>query len=285
MDKLIKRLAKALNDLKSLPEVKKALEDKAVEPSRRKAFRDAKKDMPNQTDFLANQVTSEKGVSERGIEARRGDSRKTGVISHGYGRVTSPDKHMSNAKRMFRAIKNLQSAGVKPDLPKSENLDKADKAKGYGKTSYFSNMIAENKAMKQAPAAIKPKAPAANASLNNITSLPKLHDPQLSGKVDYKRKLAASEDKKAKAAPNLISPPVIASKVTLSGPMIMDSPVIDDGYRDKKNSHLDKARVDEGKDDAAKKEARRIRQGKPFMELPKPNPKDLVLSIKGARKK
>lgn len=60
------------------------------------------------------------GVSEMGIEARRGDIKKPGVIAHGYGRVTKPEVHLGRAKAM--AQKQLQSIRQepKPSLPKSE---------------------------------------------------------------------------------------------------------------------------------------------------------------------
>lgn len=121
MGELKKKLAECVQALA------KAREDKAIAPERRKEFREAKLDMPGSQDFLANQLTSAKGVSERGIEARRGDSKVPGAIAHGFGRVTEPSKHMESAKKLFRAIKNMQAKVPKMNLPKSENLDKGGK--------------------------------------------------------------------------------------------------------------------------------------------------------------
>lgn len=72
--------------------------------------------------------TSASGVSDMGIEARRGDTRKPGVMAHGFGRVTKPETHMANAKKM--ATKQLESIKKepKPNLPKSEDLQKSEKA-------------------------------------------------------------------------------------------------------------------------------------------------------------
>lgn len=119
MGELKKKLAECVQALA------KAREDKAIAPERRKEFREAKLDMPGSHDHLANQVTSAKGVSERGIEARRGDSKVPGAIAHGFGRVTEPSKHMESAKKLFRAIKNMQAKVPKMNLPKSEDMSKA----------------------------------------------------------------------------------------------------------------------------------------------------------------
>lgn len=72
--------------------------------------------------------TSASGVSDMGIEARRGDTRKPGVMAHGFGRVTKPEAHMATAKKM--AAKQLESIRKepKPNLPKSEDLQKSEKA-------------------------------------------------------------------------------------------------------------------------------------------------------------
>lgn len=72
--------------------------------------------------------TSASGVSNMGIEARRGDTRKPGVMAHGFGRVTKPETHMATAKKM--AAKQLESIRnePKPNLPKSEDLQKSEQA-------------------------------------------------------------------------------------------------------------------------------------------------------------
>lgn len=74
-------------------------------------------------DPLAEEVTSQKGVSESGIEARRADPKQKGVISHGYGRVTTPEKHGERAKSYFKQTLARLQAQPKPNLPKSEYED------------------------------------------------------------------------------------------------------------------------------------------------------------------
>lgn len=68
-------------------------------------------------DHLKDQETAVQGVSDRGIEARRGNQ---GHI--GYARVVSPEEHKQKARSYFRSIKNSQST-IKPNLPKSEDVD------------------------------------------------------------------------------------------------------------------------------------------------------------------
>jgi len=78
-------------------------------------------------DVLQDKMTSEKGVSETGIEARRADPKKKGLISHGYARVSSPEKHGERAKVYAKQdLKDLKSQ-PKPNLPKSEK----DPVKNY----------------------------------------------------------------------------------------------------------------------------------------------------------
>jgi hypothetical protein len=91
-------------------------------------------------DPLASELTSEKGVSESGIEARRADPKQKGLVSHGYARITSPEKHGERAKNYFRQTLNKLKAQAKPNLPKSEEamekstaLERYLKAKGKSK--------------------------------------------------------------------------------------------------------------------------------------------------------
>ncbi len=80
-------------------------------------------------DVLQDKLTSEKGVSETGIEARRADPKKKGILSHGYARVSTPEKHGERAKAYAREdLKDLK-AQPKPNLPKSEK----DPVKNYDK--------------------------------------------------------------------------------------------------------------------------------------------------------
>lgn len=71
-------------------------------------------------DPYARQNTAIKGVSDRGIEARRGDTRIKGTNAHGYSRVSSPEEHKATAKKYFRSILDKVRSMPKPNLPKSE---------------------------------------------------------------------------------------------------------------------------------------------------------------------
>lgn len=74
----------------------------------------------NRPDILAQELTSEKGISDTGIQIRRSDKRNPGVMSHGYGRVMSPEAHSAQAKvQLHHIIKTLKNQ-PKPNLPKSD---------------------------------------------------------------------------------------------------------------------------------------------------------------------
>jgi hypothetical protein len=110
-----------------------------------------KEHMGKGQDPLAAQVTSEKGVSERGIEARRADVRNKGVVSHGYGRVTSPEKHAARAKNYFRSTLEAIKKQPKANLPKSEeSMEKEDKPfHGYNKNKHSKKGGLNDKARKK----------------------------------------------------------------------------------------------------------------------------------------
>lgn len=76
----------------------------------------------NELEKAVHFPTTMPGVSDMGIEARRGDIKKPGVVAHGYGRVTKPEIHLGRAKAI--AQKQLESIRQepKPSLPKSEEL-------------------------------------------------------------------------------------------------------------------------------------------------------------------
>lgn len=94
----------------------KIVQQKEVKPMNQQP----KKEVKKAQDPLASQVTSAKGVSDRGIEARRGDTRVQGAVAHGFGRVSSPEKHAARAKSYFRSVLGQIQAQPKPNLPKSE---------------------------------------------------------------------------------------------------------------------------------------------------------------------
>lgn len=96
----------------------KAREESQIkDPVQRANFRTQRRKFSR--DHLADQVTAVPGVSDRGIEARRGDTRNKGVVSHGYARVSDAEHHKQKARDYFRSIKDTQSQ-IKPNLPKSE---------------------------------------------------------------------------------------------------------------------------------------------------------------------
>jgi hypothetical protein len=74
------------------------------------------------SDVYEGQLTPEKGVSDRGIEARRADPKVQGIIAHGYGRTAKPEKHKERAKKQFKTILERVKAQPKPNLPKSEAI-------------------------------------------------------------------------------------------------------------------------------------------------------------------
>lgn len=80
-------------------------------------------------DVLADEVTSQKGVSDVGIDVRRADQRNPGVMSHGYARVSDPAFHKEKAKTHLKSLVNAIKVSKKPDLPKSE-MEKASQEKG-----------------------------------------------------------------------------------------------------------------------------------------------------------
>jgi hypothetical protein len=102
--------------------LRKSLEDKLVDPSGRREFRNQKRKFTG-IDPLEGQITSVPGVSDVGIEARRGDTRipKEQVVAHGYARSRlDPEQHKKMAKDIHRALLASFKEQPKPDLPKSE---------------------------------------------------------------------------------------------------------------------------------------------------------------------
>lgn len=77
-------------------------------------------DLKKGRDILADQVTSEKGVSDVGIEIRRADQKNPGVVSHGYARVSSPQHHNEKAKSYLKSIVSALKTQPKPNLTRSD---------------------------------------------------------------------------------------------------------------------------------------------------------------------
>jgi len=79
----------------------KAKEDQIAPPEARGQYRQERRKFEPR-DHMADDLTSEKGVSDTGIEIRRADKRNPGVLSHGYARVQEPEKHKQNAASRIR---------------------------------------------------------------------------------------------------------------------------------------------------------------------------------------
>jgi hypothetical protein len=110
--------------IEGLAELKKAREDRLVHPEHRKIFREEKAKM-TPSDPLADELTSQKGTSDVGIEMRRADKRNKGVISHGYARADKPEFHKEQAKKILQHNLKRIKEQSKPNLPKSEKIAKA----------------------------------------------------------------------------------------------------------------------------------------------------------------
>jgi hypothetical protein len=99
-------------------EMAKAREDKSLPAAMRQKYRAERRKFS--TDPLEAQLTSKPGVSERGIEVRRGDSRVSGAIAHGYARTGTPQEHKEKAKRDFKQLGDIVRDMKKPRLTKNE---------------------------------------------------------------------------------------------------------------------------------------------------------------------
>ena len=108
-------------------ELEKAREDNKVPADLRAEYRH-QRDKVEGHDPLQSEVSAEKGVSYRGIEARRGSTTQNknpeGVMSHGYARVSAAPKHAARARTIFAHVGKQIKDQPKPDLPKAE-LEKA----------------------------------------------------------------------------------------------------------------------------------------------------------------
>lgn len=100
------------------PRFAKAKVDEASPEQLRTGLRAARRWSPQDPMHAQREVTP--GVSSMGIEARRGDARNKGVISHGYARTGSPEMHMQQAKAYGKDRLRRTKEQPAPQLPKSE---------------------------------------------------------------------------------------------------------------------------------------------------------------------
>lgn len=212
-------------------------------------------DLKKKSDILADELTPEKGVSNVGIEIRRADKKNPGVISHGYGRVTSPDKHKERAKSQLKSIINHIKTQPKPNLTRSE-LEKADywssqikgikqqkdadrqqklethfKAKGQAVPEHLKNPKEQSLdygKIRQEAKNIKPAAPMAPKTKISAPSsmAPKqVFHPDRSGVVDYKQKKLAMTEKPKLQPASVSEPLTINTRETITSPVHINGPV------------------------------------------------------------
>lgn len=108
---------------KKLKEVhlEKSRESKLLPPEQRKSFRQALKQFQGE-DVLAGQLTGVKGVSDRGIEARRADPKAKGLIAHGFARTgRSLEEQKKITLNYFKQILEAQKKMPKPMLKNEDN--------------------------------------------------------------------------------------------------------------------------------------------------------------------
>lgn len=114
-----------MEKVKILVDLKKSVLNEQEKRSIRKGFKRFGEDGQ---DHLSQQKTIVPGVSDVGIETRRGDTRNKGVISHGYARAQEPEKHAANAKEIHRHLLNHLKSMGKPSLPKVEKKQRIEPA-------------------------------------------------------------------------------------------------------------------------------------------------------------
>lgn len=107
---------KAYDEGSCQPVKKEDIEIAPKESTNRKTYEDA---FTKVGDPLKAELSSEKGVSQTGIEARRADVKNKGVVSHGYARITSPEKHAERARQSARETLVSLKQQPKPKLTKS----------------------------------------------------------------------------------------------------------------------------------------------------------------------
>lgn len=107
--------------------LKKAKEDLLIPEEKRKEYRAARRQFEG-PDRLKQRLTTAPGVSNIGIEVRRGDPKVKGGVAHGYQRVfEDPSKHIEQAKRLLSESKQKDTQFEDPwDQAKHdrEHLDK-----------------------------------------------------------------------------------------------------------------------------------------------------------------
>jgi hypothetical protein len=213
-------------------------------------------------DPLANQLTPEKGVSDVGIEIRRADKRNPGVVSHGYGRVSSPEKHKDIAVGQLKRLVDHIKSQPKPNLTKLE-LDKtSDHEKGVHQASYSTQYIKNGKTMHGiSHAGIKAREAHEPSSFEEYDRSPKaakeIHKEKLTELKNMpKPNLTKTKDdehiQEAKTLENKHESELTSSDKKR---LVELGHIIDDKKRQPK-PNLTKAKVDEGKSKEDKQKAR-----------------------------
>lgn len=82
-------------------------------------------DLKKGRDVLHDQLTTMPGTSDVGIEIRRADPKQQGTVAHGYARVADAPFHNKRAKDHLHGLIHAIKKQPKPNLPKSEDVNKS----------------------------------------------------------------------------------------------------------------------------------------------------------------
>lgn len=206
------------------------------------------------SDDYADQVTAKPGVSERGIEARRADTKVSGNIAHGYQRVGTPEEHLKRAKDQHKAIIKRLKAQKSPDLPKSELQKGAfdPKPQKIGATKSGKDVMSHDHYTYSTGFTEQDHKDAANAHYSAFENsrdpaekkqhlkMTQFHTAKL-GKMPASRpsleqpkpSVATPYVKKAQVIPAAVSAPVVINRVTTSSPKIISGPTELNSYTNK----------------------------------------------------
>ncbi len=169
-------------------------------------------DLKKGRDVLADEVTSQPGVSDVGIEVRRADKRNPGVVSHGYARVTDPESHKQRAVRHLKHLVDTIKTQPKPNLTRSE-ITEAD----LRKDDFYSKKIGQ---LRQEKHAAKQKALEAHFGAKGQAVPEHLKNPQPTN-LNYKQ---MKQEFQAKNKPGAASNSAAAPAKPAAAPAAASSP-------------------------------------------------------------
>lgn len=234
MEDFFKSVNKSLTETKET--LRKAKEDKLIPAEQRGAFREEKRKMDKEhPDVIQGRLTGKPGTSDIGIEVRRGSKQnpESAISPHGYARIFEPSVHAKVAKKLVRKMVDHLKNQPKPNLPKSEEMEKADnKPKPQ---SYHSKLIQENRQVKarNQEKALAEFKNSQQAKTKAISEQPKLFDPRLS----------TMKKAEVKAIPDQISEPIIRNRIDYNEPKMIQSPNIINNKDEDKSSAIQGKKV------------------------------------------